>query len=253
MGTLIRLIGTTFTNPNLPLAQIPYGGITKGLLGAYHLRDSLKMCNDLSGNGNHPVVYGAPSFDSNHISCGNGKNGLTTPIKHNQMQEFTFCSIMRRPTQQSGTFGFGVNTYSFGDAATVGGANLMGDNNMPIRHTVHIVDPSDPNAVTSIGTSPTLINDEWFAVILTVSVSDGEIKGYYLKHRSTPYVDALTTPVVHSRRVEEIMIGYSDSTINAEMDNAYAAIFDRALTEEEVVTQYASMKRYAEAVGLGDV
>ncbi|NNN82142.1 hypothetical protein [Vibrio sp. 11-4(1)] len=254
MGTLIRLIGTTFNNPDLPLAQIPYGGITKGLLGAYHLRHSLGLCKDLSGNGNNPVLRGSISFEENHLITGNGKNGLTTPIKHNQAQEFTICSIMRRPTQQSTSYGFGVNTYSDG-ANNNGGANLMGNASTgAVRHQLHVVDPVQPDNVRTVVTDfPTTEPDEWFAYIMTVSAVNGEVKGYCFKKSSSPYVTDITTAVVHGRDVDDYMIGYSNSSSNAVMHNAYAAIFDRALTEEEVATQYASMKRYASAVGLGDV
>ncbi|EPP5594127.1 hypothetical protein ACUULL_003285 [Vibrio cholerae] len=252
MGTLIRLIGTTFSNPNLPLAQIPYGGIRDGLLGAYHLRHSLGMCKDLSGNGNHPLLRGQPEFYDGFIKTGNGKNGLITPIEHNQMQEFTFCSIIRRPSQPSTIYGFGVNTYSDG-IGNNGGANIMGNSlNSAARHQVHVVSPVDPNAVVTVVKENAIVNqDEWIAVIMTVSASKGEVKGYYPKYHSTPFYSNFSTPVVHGKSSANIMIGYSEGSSNAFMDNAYAAVFSRALTEEEVATQYASMIRYAEAIGLG--
>ncbi|EMY6774284.1 TPA: hypothetical protein ACVOYQ_003927 [Vibrio alginolyticus] len=252
MGTLIRLIGSQFTNPDLPLAQIPYGGIRSGLLGAYHLRYSMDMCRDLSGNGNHPQVRGSVNFEGSFIKTGDGKNGFTTPIPHNDMQQLTFCSIIRRPIQASASYGFGVNTY--GVDGSTGGVNIMGNNVSSARHQVHIVDPNDPDNVSSLVKDyPTVGQNEWVAAIVTVDAEVGEVKGYFPKISETPYLANFSTPIVHSTVNPNVLIGYSESTSNCAMDNAYAAIFDRALTPEEVATQYASMMRYAEAVGLGTV
>lgn len=269
MGTLITLRGSNFTDPDLPVAQIPYQGLTNGLLAAHHLRSSLESSVDLSGNSAALIENGSVEYFQNYVRAGGGQNGFisqSADLSGVQGEEFTICTIARRGASlATTTYGFPICSYADSSNSPI---NSSAGTNIQIRSTdgrggrpqSHVIDPGDPNSSVTLwsGTFEEPTSGEEFEVfIMTCSYSNGRMTWYQPKYDHVSQRTMTTKPVHqlnYANQGSRWLLGFgSESTQNASVDVAYVAIFDRELSASEVETQYQSMVSYANAVGITGV
>ena len=251
MGTLIRLAGANFNNMNLPKIALGYTGLTNGLLAAHHLNTSIEFSKDLSGNDSELIQQGSISFTEQYARLGGGKNGfisMAADLSGEEGREFTICTIARKINGNL-TYAFPISSFD-GSA----GANIQIRTD-GIRPQLHQNEDGTPG--TAFGNAHFITDQLGFeAAFLTCSTSELKATWYQPRHEWIKSVALIGEPlhqVNYGGKGSRWLIGFSDYTQNEANDVCYVAIFDRALSEEEIQQQYYSMQKYALSLGIGEI
>ena len=252
MGTLIRLVGASFNNPDLPVVGLPYTGIRDGLMAAHHFYGSLEESSDLSGNRSDLIQIGNVEWFPTFLRAGNGYNGFVSMASDlaSRPNDFTICAIVRQNVDMS-TYGMPINTYSTNGGSA--GANIMIKSG-GVRPQAHI----SQGPVMSGAEMPSTSTNWEVGILTAASNGPGADLAWHQPKYGHKWVKTVTEALLHQSNYgghgSRWLIGFSDSAAAQDtVDVAYVAIFNRALSDSEVATQYASMKAYAEALGIGAV
>lgn len=265
MTTIIRAAGVTFNNPDLPVVT-PI--ITNGLVGAFRPSNKIGGLVDVSGNGHKMTTVGAPELTS--ISAkGDKNNGFITDIPDSK--DITLMCVSRSIKNPStGRFsGFVLSNYSGGNDLTRGGGIWYHDvsNDISVTpilkansHTKDLSDNSFKNA-TVIGknfVTNDLVNGNktaWNFFAMTLNSTSNLQKAYMPKTQLAP-VDTfdhtakgfslserkLTLDNGKPNFFRVINIGDSGNWTGT-VEVAEVMVFDRALSDSEIMQQYLYSKK----------
>ena len=251
MGTLIRLAGANFNNMNLPRIGLAYTGLTSGLLAAHHLNNSLEFSKDLSGNNSELITEGVVSFTDKYARLGDGKNGfisMAADLSGEEGREFTICTIARK-VNDNNVYAFPVCSFDGSKGTNI---QIRADG---IRPQLHQNENGEPGTVFA-GDQFTSEQLNFEAGFITCSVNELKTVWYQPRYdwvRIRSLSDEPLHQVNYAGMGSRWLIGFSDYTQNEANDVCYVAIFDRALSEEEIQQQYYSMQQYALALGIGEI
>ena len=269
MTTIIRASGMTFNNPNLPTIS-PF--VTNGLLAAFRPNNSKAGLLDLSGNGHKLVFDGAPTLTDKSM-IGDGKNGLLTDVA--ETKDFTILAISRIYRNQYNNFdGFVVTTFADldgndkdrGSGMFYGQSQSNGKMQVGINDQVfakRLNDGSYQNryfvtdvaemAATGTTSDVTPVNFHAFAV----DTQKRQMIAYNMGKQSTPTnfsdeaqqgYDAgqrlLYDPATGQRNFYRLVSNPNYSRWVSKIEIFEVLIYNRALSQDEIMRQYQYSKEF---------
>lgn len=244
MGLEINLDFAVPFNPNLnpPSIVRPYEGITEGLLGVFQLDNTPAPLQPVAGtSGATGTFSGAPTstrlgykFKNNDlidtgIVPGSGLNGMTL-----------FCVARKTGVVPSG-------------AANVASPMCVGNpNSAAFRMELEDPDVLYANTAINADLAIPLRDDVSRFDLYVVTYSDSGSKMYRPRIRPEPVSSATTIANIGAAQLDQTFrIGTSGTGLAwAEAEVMVAGVFARALSDAEVLEQYAAMQAYAAPLGV---
>jgi len=244
MGVAIRLTDVVIQNDSLPVAQIPYGGITDGLVLASHLRRSLALSADISGNNTSVGLNGSPVFKPSNMACVN-LSGLTTGADTTGNKSRTMCVVAKVLPGFTGS-AFLMSNYSGSHGCSLFVTAADGLRCQVITNNNGVIAAPMPQNIPGLSVN---IND-WFFASLVVDVESGKAT-LHIPGKGFKYSINLLYPLFESNQ-KTLLIGRSSATtaFTGESNIAYATYHNRALTETEIMIQHSAARSYCSAVGV---
>jgi len=261
MGTIIRIKGVTFTNPNLPVVQSPYKGVTDGLIAHYqpHLRDAL--IQPVAGTEVAATKVGSPSYASAYIRGAKGAGvNSNVVVAGGGITEYTICGVFRRPAGVTGA----AQALSVGNT----GASAIGftDNGIrvwaygtPTGGSSTVVTWSDPHFAAL---DPLVDPDHWEFVALTCgsSMSTAYVPRVgWSNYRNTISGDyfgqgggTISSPgaSTYMGKIAYDNLNGTNPETGAAVDVAYGTFFGKVLSADEVQQQYEAAAGYCSSMGI---
>lgn len=269
MTTIIRATGVTFNNPDLPVVT-PI--ITNGLVGAFRPSNKIGGLVDVSGNGHKMTMAGAPELTS--ISAkGDKNNGFITDIPDSK--DITLMCVSRSIKNPStGRFsGFVLSNYSGGNDLMRGGGIWYHDQSAgsvvtPIlkanSYTKKISDGTYVNATATpkTYTAGELIDGNetaWNFTAMTLNTVTNKQHAYMPATSLAPVATYDHTAAGFNLAQRKLtldngqpnffrVINILDSgNWTGTVEVAEVMVFDRALSDSEIMQQYLYSKQYMAA------
>lgn len=233
MSTVIKAVGVTFKNENLVKLN---NFIEDGLIGAYRFFGESNT-KDLSGSGNDLTIDGAPTQGSNYVE-GNNNNGYDTGIV--AQPSMTLIATFKVIENKSA---FAVGTY---DSTILKGAGLYYSTAfLGLSKTVYVESGGVSSALKPNPTSHPM-GSFFFGAMSIDAVGKNIIHGIPslgLETHSLTSSQSLISPILTSTHTIKILSSYmKTATWEGKLQIAEVLIYNRALSESEIMAQYANSK-----------
>lgn len=244
MTTVIRAVGATFTNPSLP-SVIPF--ITDGLVAAYRPKDANGLV-DLSGNGYNLTPIGNPTIKENGF-VGDKNNGYNTGLL--ETVNLTYMAVYKVPPETVSIGGFIMGCFQPSPAAMGSSMySLAGSGTtQPITAQTKAT-ASNANIDTTVN-APAGV---YTFVAMVVNAATNEVSIYIPKEdlltKKSPTSGTIASRVLGSNNTVKLVAGTQTMEWLSKIELAEAAIYDKALTSEQIMQQYEKSKAYMQKKGI---
>lgn len=255
MGTVIQVNDVVFTSPNLPVISLPYSGITNGLLAAYQLRHSAALALDpVAGSILTPgIENGSPSWLPNKmVGGGSANSGIDTgtPLGN----AYTLYSVFRRSAGSADAFGVAASYADRAMRLSCGAAGWRAQMTvMQSGSVIAVFNAADFTDLDALTTDATRF--EFMAITVDPAFAGGfgvwvhmPRVGYFKRRVVNAAVtqqnpsETAATVTFASHKVSALTLGTCEV--------AAGGHFNRALSQAEVVQQYAAIKSYCDLIGI---
>lgn len=275
MATIIRLKGADFSGKGLPVIA-PL--VSRGLQGAWRPAGNEASLIDLSGNGATLTKVGNPTFTSNALR-GNYANGYRTSI--GDAPSITLIAAVRSIKDTNNADeqdGFAVGNYRPTSQGNRGSSIYIGKLTTNAETGVYDLKIRAQSYLTKIDAPTTTINrnlqvgiihadipatnnmveTDWAWAAYSLNAETGVIKGYYPQKYPSPALLTNETSLGNSiagrfltatdgvtpNFMEIVLSSASGGGFGGIIEVAEAMIYHTALTDDEVLTQYAYSKEF---------
>lgn len=253
MSAIIKAVGVKFNDPALPILS-PM--ITQGLVGAWRPNNSSMGLIDLSGNGNILTQQGNPELKEGSIVV-NNTNGFATNIR--ETLDLTLFVVHRSIKSQSGSFrGFSVGSFYEGRGVSIWHETLDGKLNTNAQSFLKKISDGMMQNLSWIENSQNIPQSvgEIEVSVLSLKASDNKWQLYNPMKQSTPvnsYDASVDNWRFDLRNLSDPVTGvpnyYKLGVSNIPFEDGKTEIFEvliynRALTQEEIMRQYQYSKDF---------
>ncbi len=250
MATIIRLKNVQFSNNALPVIT-PF--VRNGLVGAWRFANGPESLIDLSGNGHQLTEKGSVSYSEFGV-LGDHSNGFITDI--NESADLTLIAVYRTASTNDGAKGFAVGNF-FNDTSPDRGVSLW-------YHRDNVNDVFKYQSQCHYYRTDTgLFQNEIIQASITPIEQDFAFSAVTIntaENSQTLYVPKKNTKLVRSDSLKnyaqremstmpfEICSSPDDWLNESNVEVAEVIIYNKALSEAEVLEQYALSKQFHKAV-----
>ncbi|HCM0807711.1 hypothetical protein HJ153_02025 [Vibrio parahaemolyticus] len=250
MATIIRLKNVQFSNNALPVVT-PF--VRNGLVAAWRFSTGPESLVDLSGNGRQLTERGSVSYSEFGI-LGDKDNGFLTDI--NESSDVTLMAVWRAASTEDGAKGFAVGNF-FNDTSPDRGLSLWyyrdnANDFIASKSQCHYYNTDTGLLANEVLESKMAPIDQSFTFsALTVNSNENSQTLYVPKNnaktvRSDPVKSYVQREI--SAMPFEICSTQDSWGSNGDIEVAEVIIYNKALSEAEVLEQYALSKQFYKAV-----
>lgn len=250
MATIIRLKNVQFSNSALPVVT-PF--VRNGLVGAWRFANGSESLIDLSGNGRQLTEKGSISYSEFGV-LGDKDNGFVTDI--NESSDVTLMAVWRPTSTEDGAKGFAVGNF-FNDTSPDRGLSLWygrdnANDSISAKAQCHYYNTDTGllgNEVLESKMTP--IDQSFTFSALTVNTNENSQSLYVPKNnaklvRSEPAKSYIQREI--STSPFEICSTQDSWGSSGDIEVAEVIIYNKALSEAEVLEQYELSKQFHKAV-----
>ncbi|EGR2700611.1 hypothetical protein DUG79_25670 [Vibrio parahaemolyticus] len=237
MSIVLRLVGHTFNNPELPV----FDGVTPGegeidALGHWWFSSPAFRYSDLSGKGHHLAPIAGVTERIGYVTIHDGSSFETNVP---DQKEGTIFAVVRK-----NNIG---NSVICGSLGSTFGHSLMLDYKGNQKVDVQARMGSDPTNLV-LGTSYSYQNNEWLCVAFTWDASGLKV---YVPKESTPLVFTYSYTPAGEPLGETFNIGqFSGGGDSKSIDMADCQIYGEALTENLILEKFERAKSRLQRYGI---
>ncbi|MCS0039739.1 hypothetical protein NB607_22540 [Vibrio alginolyticus] len=250
MATIIRLKNVQFSNNALPVVT-PF--VRNGLVAAWRFANGPESLIDLSGNGRQLTEKGSVSYTELGI-LGDQDNGFLTDV--NESNDVTLMAVWRATSEEEGAKAFAVGNF-FNDTSPDRGLSIWyqrdnANNSMASKSQCHYYNTGTGLIGNEIVESKmTPIDQNFTFTALTVNTNENS-QSLYVPKNNSKLVRSGPDKSYAQREISSMPFEICSTpdawNNNGGIEVAEVIIYNKALSEAEVLEQYELSKQFHKSV-----